>query len=176
MSIGDWTAVHQCNVYPVQTNGYAQPTVENMHQRYMHYFHRYQAHHRSLELEDRFPERLEQRMSETRAEEMLQGKRGELEKAIEVLRECRRTLKYTYPFAFFLELTPQVQVFQDNQTDLERATEQFSRTVQDELDTVDSLEPTLRIKMLYCKQRCRALLAHCTEGYRKGYWIGSDPF
>ena len=176
MSIGDWTTVHQCNVYPVQTNGYAQPTAESVHHRYMHYFDRYQAHHRSLELEDRFPKRLKQRMSETRPEEILRGKWSELEKAIEVLRECRRTLKYTYPLAFFLALTSQAQVFHDNQIDLERATEQFSRTLQDEIDTADSLEPTLRNERIHCEHRCRALLSHCKEGYRKRYWIGSDPF
>ena len=142
----------------------------------MHYFHRYQAHHRSLELEDRLPERLERRISEERAEETLICKLKELKKAIEVLRECRRTLKYTYPFAFYLAPTSQVHVFGHNQADLERATEDLSRTLQQELDRTDSLEPTLRIQTLYCDQRRQALLAHCKQGYQAKYWIGVDPF
>lgn len=47
-----------------------------------------------------------------------------LRKAVEVLLDCRRTLMYTYVFAFYLEKEVNItRIFETNQNDLELATE-----------------------------------------------------
>ena len=47
-----------------------------------------------------------------------------LRKAVEVLVDCRRTLMYTYVFAFYLDKEANItRIFETNQNDLELATE-----------------------------------------------------
>lgn len=49
-----------------------------------------------------------------------------LNNAVNVLGQCRLTLKYSYVFSFFQEKSNQFAIFEDNQTDLETATENLS--------------------------------------------------
>ncbi|OQR67073.1 E3 ubiquitin-protein ligase arih1l isoform 1 [Tropilaelaps mercedesae] len=49
-----------------------------------------------------------------------------LPKAVNALLRCRQTLMYTYVFAFYLRPNNQSRIFEDNQRDLESATEQLS--------------------------------------------------
>lgn len=56
-----------------------------------------------------------------------------LRKAVDVLSECRRTLMYTYAFAFYLQKDNQSEIFEDNQRDLEHATEQLSEFLERDL-------------------------------------------
>ena len=49
-----------------------------------------------------------------------------LQKAVDALVLCRQSLMNTYAFAFFLEKNNQAAIFEDNQADLETATEQLS--------------------------------------------------
>ena len=39
--------------------------------------------------------------------------------AVEALGECRRTLMYTYVFAYYLDKNGQLEIFEENQSDLE---------------------------------------------------------
>uniref|UniRef100_A0A915HUR5 Ariadne domain-containing protein n=1 Tax=Romanomermis culicivorax TaxID=13658 RepID=A0A915HUR5_ROMCU len=57
-----------------------------------------------------------------------------LNKAIDILCQCRRTLMYTYVFAFYLNKNNQSIIFEDNQQDLEIATEQLSEFLERDLD------------------------------------------
>lgn len=47
-----------------------------------------------------------------------------LKQAVDVLSEARRTLMYTYAFAFYLAQNNATKLFEDNQQDLELTTEQ----------------------------------------------------
>ena len=49
-----------------------------------------------------------------------------LKKAIDTLSECRQSLMYSYAFAFYLKKNNQVEIFEDNQKDLDHATETLS--------------------------------------------------
>ena len=49
-----------------------------------------------------------------------------LKKSLDILCECRRTLMYTYVFAYYLKKNNQSAIFEENQKDLESATEQLS--------------------------------------------------
>ena len=41
-----------------------------------------------------------------------------LQRAVEALGECRRTLMYTYVFAYYLDKNGQLEIFEENQSDL----------------------------------------------------------
>lgn len=49
-----------------------------------------------------------------------------IQRAVDVLCQCRQTLMYTYAFAFFLLKNNHTLIFEDNQRDLEMATETLS--------------------------------------------------
>ena len=49
-----------------------------------------------------------------------------LKKAVDILCRCRQTLRYTYAFAYYLKKNNHTELFQDNQRDLEMATEKLS--------------------------------------------------
>lgn len=49
-----------------------------------------------------------------------------LKKAVDILCQCRQTLMYTYVFAYYLRKNNQSVIFEDNQKDLESATEKLS--------------------------------------------------
>lgn len=49
-----------------------------------------------------------------------------LKKAVDILCQCRQTLMYTYVFAYYLKKNNQSMIFEDNQKDLESATETLS--------------------------------------------------
>jgi hypothetical protein len=71
-----------------------------------------------------------------------------LRKAVDVLSSCRRTLMYTYAFAFYLQRDNEVSslhacgmsvffqaaIFEANQGDLEQATEQLSEFLERDID------------------------------------------
>jgi ariadne-1 len=71
-------------------------------QRYLHYYKRYHNHHESLRLENKLLEQVQKRM-ELMQQQMSWIEVQFLQIACEVLRQCRQTLMYTYPFAFYLK-------------------------------------------------------------------------
>lgn len=142
----------------------------------MHYFTRYQAHNQSLELEGKLAVQVEQRKKEMQAESMSYTEQQAIEKAFEVLQQCRRILKYTYPFAYYLQPTNQSIIFEQNQADLERATEVLSGFLEQEIDVEKNIHIQLMDKTRYCDQRRQILLDHCKDGYANHYWNGLDPY
>lgn len=53
--------------------------------------------------------------------------------AVDILCQCRQTLMYTYVFAFYLVKNNQSVIFEDNQRDLESATEKLSEYLEREI-------------------------------------------
>jgi ariadne-1 len=49
-----------------------------------------------------------------------------LRRAVEILSECRMTLRWSYAHAFYLERNNQTEIFEVNQADLEQAVEALS--------------------------------------------------
>ena len=138
----------------------------------MHYFDRYQGHLRALELEGELRARVEQSKLDMAAEGGTHRLQKQMDDAFKVLQDCRRTLKYTYPFAFYLERTNQAQVFEDNQAHLEQVIEVLAGLLDQEIDVDKNADWVLMDKANYCDQRRRILLQHCKEGYREHYWTG----
>ena len=66
-----------------------------------------------------------------------------LQKAVDILCQCRQTLMYTYAFAYYLRKNNHTLIFEDNQRDLEMATETLSEYL--ERDTSSSTINDLKI-------------------------------
>ena len=71
-------------------------------QRYLHYYKRYHNHHESLRLENKLLEQVQKYM-ESMQQHMSWIEVQFIQLAYGVLRQCRQTLMYTYPFAFYLK-------------------------------------------------------------------------
>jgi ariadne-1 len=140
----------------------------------VHYFTRYQTHNQSLELEGKLLDQVEKRKKEMQAGSMSYTDQQSIQKAFEVLQQCRRILKYTYPFAYYLKRSNQSEIFEQNQADLERATEILSGFLEREIDTEQNTIIKLMDKTRYCDQRRQILLDHCKDGYSNHYWEGLD--
>lgn len=63
-----------------------------------------------------------------------------LNQAVDILCQCRQTLMYTYVFAFYLAKNNQSIIFEDNQSDLEIATEKLSEYLERELTDEELLD------------------------------------
>lgn len=121
-------------------------------QRYLHYYNRYMNHMQSLRFENKLYAAIKAKMEEMQQHNMswievcnfslkyfcddqskifigwlhplLQVQF--LKKAVDILCQCRQTLMYTYVFAYYLRKNNQSLIFEDNQRDLETATEKLS--------------------------------------------------
>jgi ariadne-1 len=177
--LGPWKdhASRQCNVYHEDEGSKNQVSAREALGRYMHYFTRYQVHSQSLELENKLSNQVDQRIHEMQAEAMSFTEQQAIYKAFAVLQQCRRTLKYTYGFAYYLYRNNQAEVFEENQADLERATEALSGFLEQEIDP-EQKQSSLNLmdRTHYCGQRRKILLDHCKEGYSEHYWAGLDSY
>lgn len=96
-----------------------------------------------------------------------------LQKAIDGLISSRRTLMYTYVFAFYLKSSNQQVIFEENQQDLENATEILSGLLERDLsedDNVCELKKRVLDKYKYCEVRRKVLVRHVKEGYDNEWW------
>lgn len=59
-----------------------------------------------------------------------------LQQAFDTLARCRRTLMYTYAFAYFLRKNCASEIFADNQSNLEQKTESLSEYLEKEFEDV----------------------------------------
>jgi len=97
--------------------------------RYLHYYQRYHAHASGQKFAEQQREKTERRMVELQesSSSMTWIDVQFLREAMEMLTECRRVLKYTYVFGFYL--APKLQkkeLFEHHQENLEKYTEQLS--------------------------------------------------
>lgn len=69
--------------------------------------------------------------------------------AIKVLHVSRRTLTYTFVFAYFLQKNNHVEIFEDNQSDLESAVERLSGFLEQEMTTENVVDLKRNIQDSY---------------------------
>ena len=126
---------HGCNKYK-ESNSKDQEQEQSRAwlKKYLFYYERYINHQRSLKLENQLDDKIEALMSHGMGWTEAQF----LRKAVDTLSECRRTLMYTYVLAFYLKKNTQLELFEDNQSDLENATEILSQYL--ERDITKELE------------------------------------
>ncbi|UJR30641.1 hypothetical protein I4U23_018165 [Adineta vaga] len=145
-------------------------------QRYLHYYKRYHNHHESLRLENKLLSEVQKRM-ESMQQQMSWIEVQFLQIACDVLRQCRQTLMYTYPFAFYLKRNNHSIIFEQNQADLEHATEELSGYLErdsNQITNLTEMKQKVQDKYRYCSTRRKVLLDHVTEGYECDYWEYND--
>lgn len=77
-----------------------------------------------------------------------------MKKAVDILCESRKQLMFTYIFAYYTKEHNQKQIFEINQSDLESATEELSRYLEQELnaDNADDIKRNVMNKSKYIHQ------------------------
>ncbi|XP_065829261.1 E3 ubiquitin-protein ligase arih1-like [Oscarella lobularis] len=141
--------------------------------RYLFYYNRYANHLRSAKLEKKLNDSIKKKMDELQRRGMTWIEVQFLTKAVDVLCMSRETLMYTYVFAFYLKKNNQSVIFEENQKDVEMATETLSGYLERDMltaDVVAELKRKVQDQLRYCQQRRSVLLAHVYEGYDKELW------
>ncbi|KAH7728491.1 E3 ubiquitin-protein ligase arih1 [Aphelenchoides avenae] len=182
MCLGPWgphgSGWYSCNRYDDTAAKQARDAQERSRaalQRYLHYYNRYMNHQNSLKLEHKLYATVNQKMEQMQQHDFSWIETQFLKQAVDVLSEARRTLMYTYAFAFYLAQNNATKLFEDNQQDLELTTEQLSEFLERDLDHEDTsklvaLKQKVQDKYRYVDQRRQVLLKHCDEGKDKGEW------
>eukprot|EP01121_Diplochlamys_sp_Union-15-3_P007654 TRINITY_DN1960_c0_g2_i1.p1 TRINITY_DN1960_c0_g2~~TRINITY_DN1960_c0_g2_i1.p1 ORF type:complete len:581 (+),score=118.51 TRINITY_DN1960_c0_g2_i1:48-1745(+) len=122
---GNWKTHSACNKYD-EAESKAQSGRAALG-RYLHYWTRYNLHEQSKKFESKLREKALQAMVNLREQKKnYQIDVKFIERATEQLIECRRTLKYTYVSAFYMDSGPEKTLFEYLQADLEKTTEDLS--------------------------------------------------
>ena len=108
-------------------------------------------HMQSLRFENKLYASIKEKMEEMQAHNMSWIEVQFLKKAVDVLCECRQTLMFTYVFAFYLQKNNQSMMFEDNQKDLENATEKLSEYLEREItgDNIVDIKQKVQDKSRY---------------------------
>jgi ariadne-1 len=177
--LGPWqshgSSWYNCNRFEDAASKQARDAQEKsraMLQRYLFYYNRYANHMQSMKFENKLYTQVKGKMEEMQHHNMSWIEVQFLKKAVDVLCQCRRTLMYTYSFAYYLEKNNQVMIFEDNQKDLETATEILSEYLERELtqENVTTIKQKVQDKYRYCENRRKLVLDQCREGYDRGWW------
>lgn len=141
-------------------------------QRYLFYCNRYMNHMQSLRFENKLYASIKEKMEEMQQHNMSWIEVQFLRKAVDVLCQCRSALMYTYVFAYYLIKNNQSIIFEDNQRDLESATEKLSEYLERDItsDNIADIKQRVQDKYRYCDMRRTKLLQHVQEGYEKDLW------
>ncbi|XP_038067945.1 E3 ubiquitin-protein ligase arih1-like isoform X1 [Patiria miniata] len=141
-------------------------------ERYLFYCNRYMNHMQSLRFENKLYSQIMKKMEDMQQHNMSWIEVQFLKKAVDVLCQCRSTLMYTYVFAFYLKKNNQSLIFEENQKDLENATEMLSEYLERDIssDALADIKQKVQDKTRYCESRRKVLLEHVHEGYEKDLW------
>uniref|UniRef100_A0A183BJK9 RBR-type E3 ubiquitin transferase n=1 Tax=Globodera pallida TaxID=36090 RepID=A0A183BJK9_GLOPA len=100
-------------------------------ERYLHYYERFENHHKSLKMEEELRARIKAKIEDkVRAHEGTWIDWQYLHDAARLLTKCRYTLQYTYPFAYYMEPLAQKELFEYQQAQLEKEIEELSWKVE----------------------------------------------
>ncbi|KAI1301586.1 E3 ubiquitin-protein ligase arih1 [Halotydeus destructor] len=177
--LGPWephgSSWYSCNRYDEDEARAARDAQEKSRaalQRYLFYCNRYMNHMQSLKFENKLYASIKEKMEEMQHHNMSWIEVQFLKKAVDVLCQCRQTLMYTYVFAYYLIKNNQSIIFEDNQRDLESATEKLSEYLERDItqDNIVDIKQRVQDKYRYCESRRKVLLQHVQEGYDKDWW------
>ncbi|KAI6192251.1 RBR-type E3 ubiquitin transferase [Aphelenchoides bicaudatus] len=170
-----WRHHRACNQF---TENRADPMSADL-QAYVHYNDRYTAHRNSLKFEENLNQVVEEKIRHL--QDLYQFTYGQikfLRTAVSTLAECRRTLMYTYPFAFFIRSNNQKIIFEDNQQKLEFLTEELRQLIphllENQLDfeikEIESWKSRIIDQFKLVGEQRTNLLNHVFEGNRNHEW------
>ena len=170
------TSYYNCNLYnenKAKTIKDGQSDQRKALERFMFYWTRFMNHKQSLKFENELKSTVKTKMAQLQDKlQMAWVEVQFMEQAVQVLCECRQTLMFTYVFAYYNQRTSQLNIFEDNQRDLQKAVEQLSEYLEQDLDVEEDKD--IRLKVLhssnYCQNRRKALIEHIIEGNEKDWW------
>ncbi|CAD6568461.1 MAG: hypothetical protein CYPHOPRED_002569 [Cyphobasidiales sp. Tagirdzhanova-0007] len=176
--MGEWsahgTSWYNCNRFDEKKEGKdANSKSRASLERYLHYYNRYANHEQSAKLEKETYARIERRMEEIQSQSALSWIEVQfLKKAVDVLGECRATLKWTYAMAFYLVKGNHTSIFEANQSDLELAVENLSELLEAPIDaeTIPELKAKTTDKSVYVQKRHDIMLRDTLEGLAEDRW------
>ena len=163
-----------CNAPPSKDEQSAQSELDY----YMHYFDRWNGHRLSQQFETKLREDAMAKMDELVADNSathLLSEVQHLADATETLIECRRVLKSTYPFAFYLDKGSEKDLFENLQARLEGQTELLSAA----LEAKEAMQPDTftehRQKLVLLSSDARLRLQHLRSGVEEGLLAVAAP-
>ena len=145
-------------------------------------------HLQSLKFESKLGAMVKDKMEEMQQHNMSWIEVQFLKKSLDILCECRRTLMYTYVFAYYLRknnqsaifevgsklpsyIIKQKKSFQDNQKDLESATEQLSEYLERDISAENLVDIKQKVQDKY---RWTFISNLKSEKQSKFFWWGVD--
>ncbi|GBC07666.1 hypothetical protein RclHR1_07600005 [Rhizophagus clarus] len=167
---------YSCNRYNEKTSIDArnqQPNFRASLERYLHYYNRFANHEQSAKLDRELYNNIEKKMEEIQQSSDLSWIEVQfLNKAVDILVQCRMTLKWTYVFAYYLARNNQTNIFEDNQRDLEIAVEQLSELLEKpiEAEKIAELKQQISYKTIYIGNRREVLLESTAKGLLESCW------
>jgi len=162
---------YKCNKFDSQSSKLARDQLSSKRfemERFLFYSNRFKNHLESLNFEDKLASSVDATISTLIEKGFLtQTESPAIKDAVQVLTRCRRTLAYTYVFAFALQKNNECHIFEDNQRDLEMATENLSELMERRFNE-ECKEKNIKVEILnrsqYCESRRRILMKHVKEG------------
>ena len=151
-------SAHVCQKYQ---EGESKETERKMLEKYIFYFTRYKTHEQSEELEEKL-----RTSTEEKRKELMQNQKGSyleldhLINAMEQLFECRKILKFTYPYSYFLTGKNEKNLFDYLQQELETNTEELSYLLENKATDKQSIINSAKV--------AKTRLEHLLEGVSKG--------
>lgn len=181
--LGPWephgSSWYQCSRFKEEDAKKARDSQEKSRQalqRYLFYCNRYMNHLQNLRFDHKLYAQVKLKMEEMQKYGMSWIEVQFLKKAVDILCECRQMLMYSYVFAFFLKKSNQSIIFENNQADLEKATEQLCEYLERDIttDALQDIKQKVQDKWRYCDNRRQLLLKHIYEGYDNDLWEFND--
>jgi len=164
---------YNCNRYNEAEGAEARQQQEDSRaalERYLFYYNRYHNHSQSLQKEGKLQKCVEKKMESLLERDMSWVEVQFLQTAVNVLQKSRQILMFTYVFAFYLQKSNNTTIFEDNQANLEQATEKLSEYLEREMpanaDDITDLKGQVQDRARYCSDRSTKLIEHVHEGMR----------
>ncbi|CAG8499093.1 10955_t:CDS:2 [Acaulospora colombiana] len=170
------TSWYNCNRYDEKSSQDARDQQAKSRaslERYLHYYNRFANHEQSAKLDRELYNKTEKKMEEMQQTSDLSWIEVQfLKKAVDILVQCRMTLKWTYAFAFYLARNNQTEIFEDNQRDLEMAVELLSELLEKpiEAEKIAELKQQVLDKTVYVASRREVVLEDTAKGLLEGRW------
>ena len=141
------------------------------HPRYLFYSDQYMKHMQSLNHEKKVHSNI--KMEEIQQQHGMTPMEVQfVKKAVEVLSQSRQVLMYTYVLAFYLKKNNESIILEQNQEDLDEATELLASYL--EQDITADIEDKVKEWCEYCESRKKQVLDHAREGYETDIWEFED--
>ena len=157
---------YECNRYKEidQSN---KTRAQSALRRYLFHYERYSNHANSLKLQPILHEKVQTRVLAMQNNCTIGFAESQLfDRALSTLEDCRIVLMHTYIYAFYVKKNNHLEIFEDNQRDLEIAVEKLCSYLEQEDHCMDIMYMKNYIQDLtkYCSQRKQVLIDHVEDG------------